>query len=350
MKKSLDDELNQSFQSLNQKLRMKREYHDHLKKRILLESKTAVKQKRINKKVVLSIALTALLLLISSPLYSTTMASLAAKIIPLEMKSNSSIIGKIFEVGEQSGYKPLHVKISYNPYTITIWLEKGEDSLAKIQGILEPEIKELLYNEGIDQYTLNFTQEDKEYKERQSESDTFDKMREIISTAFSTFGYSDWAEYASFGIGKDTLYLDMPMHVKEAEEIKSDVMKSIKNEKLKINEVKLEYIYSDVEDQRQRSRWEGITSDIHQALAGKSIYNVTNIFSLNVQRGVSYVSIQTGAGMSDPPDKQILSEIDSALRTFLDSDEVKKKIQDDQYEIRLLNKYDGTLLVVSNKE
>ena len=112
MKQSFDDELNNSFDKLNHDLRMKPEYHEQLRERILLESKTTMKKKPSNKKICLSVAVALLLLLGSSPLYSPTMASLAAKILPLQIQVNNSstvdsLHSKIMQILEQSGYETI---------------------------------------------------------------------------------------------------------------------------------------------------------------------------------------------------------------------------------------------------
>jgi len=355
MKQSFDDELNNSFDKLNQNLRMKPENHEQLRERIMLESKTAIKQKPSNKKIYLSVAVALLLLLGSSPLYSTTMASLAAKILPLQIQTgNSSAVeslqSKMMEILEKSGYEASSIGTSPNPYTIEIVLMKGEDSLVSMKKVLVPQLEQVLYEQGIDQYQLNITQFEgsEEQPERHRKTGMLmDDVEAIISGAFLTSGYSDLAQHATYGIKeglfKNILEIDMPDHVKEGEEIQQYVIESIAKADLDIKDVKLRYY--NAEHRSQDYRWGSIVTDIHAALAGKSIYNVTGI-SYKVKGGVTNVRIKTA--LPENPDKQIITEIETALHTYLASKEIKDRIQSDHYKIHLENKEKTNLLQVSN--
>lgn len=355
MKQSFDDELNNSFAKLNQNLRMKSEYHEQLRKHILLESKFAIKKKPSSKKIWLSVIVALLLLLESSPLYSTTMASLPAKILPLQIPvGNSSTVdslhSKIMEILEQSGYEASSVGTRPNPYTIEIVLMKGEDSLVSMKKVLVPQLEQLLYDQGTDQYQLTITlfEGSEELPERHRKLGTLmDDVDAIISSAFLTYGYSDLAQHATYGITEgiftNTLEIDMPDHVKEAEVIQQFVIDSIDNDNLGIKDVKLRYY--NAEHRSQDNRWAYIVSDIQAALAGKSVYNVTGI-SYKVKGGVTNVWIKTA--LPENPDKQIITDIEAALYTYLASKEIKDTIQSDRYKIQLVNKDEINLLQVSN--
>lgn len=352
MKQPFDDSLNESFKKLNQSIRIKPEYNDKLRKRILFTSMTDGRRKRVNKKSWILVAVAILLLLGSSPFYSTTMASLASKIIPLKIQGgNSSNIDAlhtdIVQIVEQAGYNLSSVGTTPNPFTIHIVLLKEEDSLASMKKVLEPKIEKLVYEQGIDQYKLKIT-EVEEKQERYRKSDTLmDDVGVIISEAFEKYGYSDLAQHATYGITKgffsNTLGIDMPDHVKEAEEIQKFVVESIDKEDLDIKSVELRYY--NAEHRSQDNRWAYIVSNIYEPLAGKSIYSVTGI-SYKVKDGVTHVSIKME--LSDQPDEQVLSEIENAIREYLGSEEIKESIQNDKYEIQLLNKEKESLLQITS--
>ena len=354
MKQSFDDELNISFKKLNRSIRMKPEYHAQLRERILFESKT-MKKKSANKKIWLLAAATILLLLGSSPLYSTTMASLAAKIIPLKIRGSDTsntdpLHSKISQIVEESGYKISSIGTTPSPFTIHIALQKGEKSLISMKEVLVPKIEKLLFNQGIDQYKLDITQVDnseKKLNKHSKSNNLMDDVGVIISDAYKAYGYSDLALHATYGINEglfsNTLEIDMPNDVKEAEDIKNFVIKSIDKEGLDIKKVKLRYYNKKHRD--QEDRWAYVVDDVYKALQGKSTYNVTGI-SYKVEKGVSYVWIKTA--LSDHPDKQIISEIKTALHTYLASKEINDKIKSDQYEIQLLNKDKNISLQVSS--
>lgn len=355
MKQSFDDELNNSFEKLKQNLHMKAEYHGKLRKSILLESKKTVEKKLSSKKIWLSVAATLLLLVGSSPLYSPTMASLAAKILPLQIPvGNSSTVdslhSKIMEILEQSGYEASSVGTRPNPYTIEIVLMKGADSLVSMKKVLVPQLEQLLYDQGTDQYRLNITlfEGSEELPERHRKLGTLmDEVDVVISSAFLKYGYSDLAQHATYGIKEgffsNVLEIDIPDHVKEAEAIQKFVIEAIDEDSLNIKEVKVHYY--NAKHRSQDNRWAYIVSDIHAALAGKSIYNVTGI-SYKVKGGVTNVWIKTA--LPEYPDKQIISDIETALQTYLATKEIKETIQSDHYKIQLINEDETHLLQVSN--
>jgi hypothetical protein len=352
MKRSSDDELNESFEKLNHSIRLKPEFHEHLRNRILLESKTTVK-KTSTKKIWISVATAILLLVGSSPFYSPTMASLAAKILPLEIpvkeSPSDSLHAKIIQFVEQAGYELSSVGTKPNPYTIEIVLMKGEDSLSSMKKVLEPDIEQFLHEQGIDQYKLNISQFEGsvELPEKYRKSSALmESVGPIISDAFLTYGYSDLAQHATFGISEkflsNILEIDMPDHVKEAKEILNMVIESIAKDDLDIKDVQLRYY--NAEHRSQDNRWGYIATNIYKALAGKSIYNATGI-SYKVKDGLSQVWIKTA--FSERPDEQIISEIETALRTYLTSKEMQETIQSDRYTIQLLAKDKTVLLEVS---
>ena len=138
------------------------------------------------------------------------------------------------------------------------------------------------------------------------------------------------------------LEIDMPDHVKEAEAIQDFIIESIAKDDLDIKDVQLRYY--NAEHRSQDNRWSYIATEIHGALAGKSIYNVTGI-SYKVKDGLSQVWIKTA--FSERPDEQIISDIETALRTYLTSNEIQETIQSDRYTIQLLAKDKTVLLEVS---
>ncbi|WP_075619458.1 hypothetical protein [Paenisporosarcina indica] len=351
MNRRLDDDLQESLKNLDQKIRMKAEYQDQLRKRVLGEIQRPVTKTSSNRKIWISAAVVLLLFLGSSPFYSTTMASLVAKIIPLEIKVNDATIHEsIMAVIEREGYEASFVGTIPNPYTIEISLMEAEDNLSTMKEVLEPKIENLLYEKGIDSYKLKITQFEGsvETPEKYIESnERMESVGTIIRDAFSHFGYTELAQAVTFGISEEflskTLELDMPDHIEEAEDILSFVKDGIKTEDLDIKHVELRY-YNE-KHRQQDNRWSYIASDIHESMAGKSTYNITGI-SYKVKGGVANVSIKTV--LPENTEEQIISEIETALRKFLSSEEVREMIQNDQYSIVLLSKSKTELLQISN--
>ena len=351
MKHSSNEELDVSLKKLNTAMLMKPDTHEQLRKRVMDKCTEPIAKKSSHRKTWVSLAVALFLLIASSPIYSTTMASLAAKILPLEIPVNpsfsDSLLAEMMKIIEQTGYEVSSVGSTPNPFTIRIVLVKEEDSLSTIKQTLEPLIKQLLYDEGIDQYELDISLmefDENDYAKFGTSHEVMHQANDIIRKAFITYDYPELAENITFGMPtKFTLEIDMPDHVKEAEAIKRIVIEEIEKEDLAITEVKLQ-LYNE-KQRNQDNRWSSHVSTIYDALAGKSRYNVTRI-SYKVKKGMTYIWIKTG--LSENADKQVLADIEEALHTYLSDSEVKEATQDDHYTIQLESKDKEVLLVISS--
>lgn len=351
MKHSSNEELDVSFKKLNTAMPMQPDTHEQLRNRIMDECTEPIEKKSSHQKMWISLAVALFLLIANSPFYSTTMASLAAKFLPLEIPVNPSfshsLHAEMMEIIEHAGYEVSSVGSTPNPFTIRIVLVKEEESLSTIKQTLVPLFKQLLYDEGIDQYELDISLmefEENDYAKFGTSNEVMSQANGIIRKAFMTYNYPDLAENSTFGMTtKSTLEIVMPVHVKEAEAIKRIVIEEIQKEDLAITEVKLR-LYNE-KHRNQDNRWSYHVSTIYDALAGKSRYNVTGI-SYKVKKGMTNVWIQTALPQS--VDKQVLADIEEALLTYLSNPEVQEATQDDHYTIQLESKDKEVLLEISS--
>jgi len=350
MNQRLDDDMEESLKELNRNIRLKPEYETQLRDRVL--KKQPHLKTSSNKKIWLSVAAVLLLFLGSSPFYSTTMASLVEKFIPLEIKTDdaSNNYESLLAIIKDAGYEVSSIGSKPNPYQIEISLMEGEESLSAMKEVLVPKIKIHLNEQGIDDYQLNITLAEQIEVLPQGHrelNETMERAGSIISEAYTRFGYTDLAKSMTFGISGEAssriLEIDLPDHIKESEEIVSSIKSAIKEENLDIKKVEIRY-YNE-KHRNQDNRWGSIVGDVYQSLAGKSTYKVNGI-SYKVKDGVTNVWIKST--LPENMDTQVISNIEIALREYLSSEELSSKIQNDQYEIELLSKSKKVLLQVSN--
>lgn len=351
-----DSDLKKRLKNLDGQLRMKPVHHEQLRNRILIESEAAGESKRKPKPRRLAIGLAAavvfLLLVGTSTLYSPAMASLVERILPLEINSSESPVidplhSEIQQIALDNGFSVASVGTTPDPFTIHLSFVEGAVSLSEMQQAVEPAIRQLLYDQGIDQYQLDFTAVEETEYEPSDTSLLMDNIETALNEAYLKYGYSDLAKHSTYGIQgglfSNTLEVDMPDHVEEAQKIKQFLVDTIEKEKWDIQKVELRYY--NAAHRAQDDRWAMISSEIYDALAGKSAYSIIGL-SYKVKDGVTLVKIKTA--LPEQTDPQVLAKVDAAIRAYLETNEINSTIQQDTYRIQLLSEDKTLLLEVTN--
>lgn len=350
MKTFLDEQLS----DLDQELKMTDKSKSLLKNKIL--QNTQISKKR-NLKIYTSVATTVcLLFLIMSPFYSTTMASLVAKIIPISItpsflsnQENSNLTSQLVKFVEGEGYTVSSVGITPSPYTIEISLILKDSILKQATDDLEPKINNYLYENGYDEYELKVlgVTEASTNDQADDTGSLYDKVREIVKEVFASYGYAKEADYELAGL-KETWFsnivlIDMPDHIQQSNQIITDIEKEIESQDLDIKDIEVNTF--NFEHRRQDNRWAYISSDIYDALAGKSIYQLTGV-SYKVKEGHSYVSIKTDLAKS--PSVESIQQIELAIQEYLALPDTKEQIQSDKYTIQLLLRNEQSFVKITN--
>ncbi|MGI2326873.1 hypothetical protein [Planococcus sp. YIM B11945] len=352
MKQSFDDQLGDSLKKVDTQLQMDSEQHNLLKKRIVLESRKApVPLKRKLNKTWLSLAAAIFLLVGFSPFYSTSMASLAAKILPLKISSvenqsgSPEFVNGIMEIVSGNGYEMGGLGILPDPYTIDVSVMAGQGDLKEVKENLQPQIEQYLADQGVDKYKLLISVE-----KRSEESDfgdpellaNIEKLNLIYKDVLSNLGYPEFAERSGISFSNDTAYIELPDTVKESEEIRSALLTAIQKEKLPIEKVDVQ-LYNEKE-REQNMQWSMIGDEIYNALAGKSAYDVTG-YSYGYTGKTGFIEIKTKLSQNTSID--ILASIETAIRDYLASDEINTQIAGDGYNIKLLDKNNNSLVKIT---
>ena len=351
-----DSEIKGLLKNLDGQLRMKPVHHEKLRNRILIESEiydqdSQRKRKPRRNRTWLAIAAALLLLIGTSPFYSPAMASFVERIIPLEItpsisNETGSLQEEIMQIAVDSGYSVSSVGTTPNPFTVHLAFTEGEASLSEIEQNVAPFVRNFLYEQGINQYELDFTVvEASEYQPSET-SMLMDKVEVVLSKIYLNYGYNDLTEHATYGIKdgwfSNTLEVDMPDHVEESEEIRQLLIDTIAKEQWDIQKVELRTY--NAAHRAQEDRWAMISTEIYDALAGKAIYRTIGV-SYKVKKGMTQVKIKTT--LPENPDAQLLSEVEVAIQKYLRTNEISSIIQEDQYKIQLLSEKKTLLLEVT---
>lgn len=348
--------LDEQFSDLEQELKMTDKSKRLLRNKIL--QNTHISKKRNLKMYTLVATTVCFLILIMSPFYSTTMASLVSKIIPISItpsfssnQENSNLTFQLVKLVEGEGYTVSSVGITPSPYTIEISLIL-KDSILKLKQAtdeLEPKINNYLYENGYDEYELKFLEVTEASTNDQADdtSSLYDKVREIVKEVFSSYGYTKEADYELAGL-KETWFsnivlIDMPDHIQQSKQIIADIEKEIESQDLDIKDIEVNTF--NFEHRRQDNRWAYIASDIYDAMAGKSTYQLTGV-SYKVKARHSYVYIKTD--LTKSPSEESIQQIELAIQEYLALPDTKEQIQSDKYTIQLLLKNEKSFVKITN--
>ncbi|MEK5079115.1 DUF4030 domain-containing protein [Solibacillus sp. FSL W7-1436] len=333
----------EQFSELEEELKITEKSKNQLKYKIL---QNINKREKHNRKRYFGIVVAVcMLFIITSPFYSPTMARVAERILPISItpsysngQYNPDLTSQLAELVEREGYSFNSVGIKPSPYTIEISLILKDSTLKQATENLEPKVTNFLYENGYDQYELIISEgTEEQIPPKTEEDDTYEKVREIVKEVFSAYGYAKEADYELAGLQEtwfsNIVLIDMPDHVDESNEIVKDIEKEIEAQDLNIKDIKVSTF--NLKHRLQDNRWGYISSDIYNAMAGKSTYQVTGL-SYKVRKGHSYVSIKTD--FEQPPSEGIIEKIELAVQDYLALTDTKEVIQSDKYTIQFLLK------------
>lgn len=348
MKSTLDEQLKE----LGEDLQVKSQAKDELKRRVLQNA--AAPRKNHGRKYVWAVAAVCLLVL-TSPFYSTTMAGIASKILPLDIRSSLSDGGgtnltrDLYEMVEKEGYMLNSVGVTPSPYTIEINLILDGGTLKDAQDHLTPLVETYLNENGYDQYELVFSEMEEmpSYEDADETGILLERINDIAVEIFTAYGYAEEAAQLGIGLNKTepayTATLDMPDHITEADKIVADMKKEFKERDIKIKGIEVQTF--NLAHRQQDNRWGMIASDIYDAMAGKSAYQVSGL-SYKVKKGHTYVWLKTD--FTKRPGGELIREIEEAVQKYLAAPETAEIIQNDAYTIQLLLKDKTPFLEVTN--
>lgn len=295
------------------------------------------------------------LFLLSSPFYSTTMASVMEKILPISIAPSFSrgedtqLSSRLYELVENEGYTINSLGLTPSPYTIEVSLNLKNSTLEQATEDLEPKIENYLSENGYDKYVLKISETNKTFSsDQEDETDIlYDRVRKIVKETFASYGYAEEADNELVGLKKscfsNIITLEMPDHIQESNKIINEIEKEIESQELDVKDIEVNNF--NLQHRRQDDRWAFISSDIYDGMVGKSTYQLTGL-SYKVKDGHSYVSIKTD--YNEPPSKEIIQEIELSIKEYLSLPETREYIKNDEYTIHLLLKNGKDFIEISS--
>ncbi len=329
------------FKELNDEFRLTEKAKSSLRNRILTSS-----PKIRSKKPYWITAVITIIIILFSPLYSTTMADVANKILPLEIKNTNGehkLIDQLDELFKKNGYKNVTIGETFgNNYKISIGLSNVSDKeLKKSQSKMTPSIKKLLTEQGIDDYHLDFYSNEVSHDKSHEKWDTnIDKVSTFTKTIFKKYGYSGDEYDTLAGLQKNwfsyTIYLEMPDDIPKLTQknIINDLKEAAKKQDIKLKEIKVHHF--NIRKREIEDIMMGIARDLGEAVKGKSYFNMkTTMHMARKEHGYAYIETKFTA----PPSNEIQQELKNAISTYLKRSSVQKELNGIDYTVgvRLAN-------------
>lgn len=335
------------FKELNDEFRLTEKAKSSLRNRIL----TAQPKIRFKKTYWITAVMTIIIVLFS-PLYSTTMADVANKILPLEINNTNGehkLIDQLDELFKKNGYKNVSIGESFgNNYKITIGLSNvSNKELKTIRDKMTPSIKKLLTKQGIDDYQLDFysneisNDNDNRNIKRYEEMDLiYDQVLTFTTAIFKKYGYSGQEYETLAGLQKNwfsyTINLEMPDDIPKSTQNKiiNDLKEAAKEQDIKLKDIDVRHF--NIRKYEIEAIMMGIAEDLGEAVKGKSYFNMkTTTHMARKEHGYAYIDTKFTA----PPSKEIQQELKKAISIYLEKSSVQKKLKDIDYTVgvRLAN-------------
>lgn len=348
-----DPDFNKSLKKLNSDLMWKTKQKKDLKNRILnsidkLESPvrnknpillTRIKKVSLIRKLTYSGITVVILfgLFIGSAFISPAMAEVVSKIPYLSKIFHSEPINQIiWEELEGRGYEV--VGVSGNASHILISLNGSEQYVQGVHGKVKEIATKILKSNEYDAYTIEVERQidvvpptsgrDKAIKETMK-----GVYEQLIKLQFNVLshGYS----YPSPNSNNVIIEIDVPNTEKRIEEIKEIINESFREKNIESYSIKVNKI--DLVQKEKEAKWAEIFPAIYEGLTAKKEYKVTG-FAYSFHPAPLQIIIKTSINSSDKDAPEKVHIIEKTIKDFLNSKEIKSKIDGEPYQIIIRSK------------
>ncbi len=352
-----DTELDIPLKNLNSNLMWKKTIKQQLKNRILTDIEnldfkaknmnpiTSAKNKKVSSAGKIAYSCIGLILffslLIGSAFISPTMAEVIAKIPYLNQVFHTEPVQQtIAEKLRSEGFKI--DEISTRGKKIEIQVNGSEQYFQVVRKDIEEIVIETLKMRDYNAYTVKVIR-NKMIQEKIPSPETLKQVEEAIKVdealqqEFKKHNYLnvDTQVGTLNNAGDLIILIGIPNTEKNTEEIKEltrNVITEQTNQKFT-----LEFKKINLEIREQESRWGGVIGTIIDGLSSKKEFQV-NDFSYSAHPQPMTLYIKTTISSSNPDSKQLGIKIENTVKEFLESEEVREIIKDDQYQIIVYSK------------
>ncbi|MFT8322948.1 MAG: DUF4030 domain-containing protein [Bacillus sp. (in: firmicutes)] len=352
MKRKFEDaDFDSSLKDLDSHFIWKKKQMLELKNRILTDietleinrsNKNLIKLKNNNKKSVTDrlvysgFALVLLFsLFIGSAFVSPAMAEVVSKIPYLSKLFESEPINRVIWMElEEKGY--MIVGVSGNPNHILISIDGSEQYFQNVRGEVKEIAAKILKSNDYDTYTIKVNRQiDKVPSVSERDKYMGESLNEIheelIKLQFNVI--SQAYSYSSPDSPNVIIEIDVPNTENRIEEIKEIYSKKLEAKNIDSYSIKINKI--DTVQKEKELEWENIVHVIYSGLTAKEEYKVTGV---SYQSSPRQIIINTAIDGSEKDAPKKVIHIEQTIKEFLNSKEIKEKINGEPYKIIIKSK------------
>ncbi|WP_026573026.1 DUF4179 domain-containing protein [Bacillus sp. UNC438CL73TsuS30] len=297
--------------------------------------------------VFFSAAAVAFLVFVGSGFVSPTMAKMIAKIPPLSELFNqyhADLSDSLTKELKKQGYPVKEVRELVDGIKggVYISLDSSEEEIKTMKPAVEKLAFKILHG---DQYkgtrtedyfvrVRKYVPEPKEWlKEQENISRETDEIFKIAEPVLKAHNYN-----RSFGGGPDRVELEFPS--KESPQKISEVKKAVEDalKSAGKSSVKVKYRTFNLAKREHYDRWSNAVSGIGTEFMTYKKYHVSGVGYKSINGEKMEIYIRMTLKSTDPKASELASDLNTMSEEFIHSDEIWRKVKDDQYEIIITSK------------
>ncbi|WP_153462215.1 DUF4030 domain-containing protein [Sediminibacillus terrae] len=289
-------------------------------------------------------------LLIGSAFTSPAIANVLAQIPVLnglfEKGSDSSLVGSIVDELQDEGYKVGGASLHVRTKTIGIEIDGSESYYKEVKEEVKRKVINLLEAKGVDAYKVDITlhkepvdpeseMTTEQIKQMEAYQEQSQQLQKAILEKMEKEGY----EILSANVRINDIERFIPLEI-PITETRIDEMKAIARdlaEETELGDFKIKVYKIDPEKQKAEQRWMPVISAMGEGLIGMEELKVEG-FAYSFYPSPLTFSIRTSIEADQKDAKQLAAEIEKEARQFIESDEVKENVKDDEYVINIYSK------------
>jgi hypothetical protein len=290
-----------------------------------------------------SAAATAMVILVGLAFYSPQVASVAAKIPYLHLLFESKpVTEEVAEVLSSKGYHFGGMSFTQNPKKVAhVSIMGNQEYVNSVTTEVTAIVMNILKARNYDAYEVEIQRSLEAYPletmtlKEEKELQTLALAQEMTEKVLLEYGYSK----ENFSAGQSNV---MGMHINvllphtesRAREIQQKIQVGFETNQ--VEEVSLKVELYDHVKQELDQRWRPVIDTISQGMFNKKEYKVTEVSS-DTSTEMVILNIKIAVSSTDENFQTIVQKIESDIREFMNTDQIKGIIQDEEYLIQIIS-------------
>jgi|GEM_PF-2551667 len=337
--RSDDSEFNDMFKRMESDLNWSQKGKDTVKSRIFrkIDSLEQPEHKKTSlsfmRKAVFGVCTVIILfsLFIGAAFFSPSVAEVASKIPYLNQLFHSTSINVLISRElEEEGYQLAGIK---GGKEMVIFIDGSEQYFEDVNKEVKKRAQKIINGKGYDNYVVRVERQVEKPNNVQIsawQEEITQAMEEVVdqlskeNISILTSGVF----YPSPNSQNVIVQIDVPSTEKRIKEIKAGITDIFTNRGIEKYTVEINQI--NLPKQAKEANWHEIFSVIHEGLSAKKEYQVTG-FAYSFHPAPLQIIIKTSIQSSDEEADEKVRRIEEAIEEFLESDEIKKKIDGEPY-------------------